>query len=228
MRHETTHLYSTVDLRGTSIAASRAALLRGLHPAALPDPAGQCARTTPRSDCPAAELCDPERAQCSPCLPPPGVGIRARPIAASQTHPPRARARTVAGAAARAAPRLWQTPQYLDAPFGRRGLLGTGSDPVPSQHRDHPPSAQAVGRQLAAGQALDHQPRSPVCVKKKPRDRLIHLAGQHPDWVLGFADETWWSRLAHPALHSWTAGEPLRLIEQVLPKGDVEPKALCG
>jgi DDE superfamily endonuclease len=30
-----------------------------------------------------------------------------------------------------------------------------------------------------------------------------------------------------PALHSWTAGEPLRLIEQILPKGEAGPKALC-
>jgi hypothetical protein len=55
----------------------------------------------------------------------------------------------------------------------------------------------------------------------------MQLAAQHPDWVLGFADETWWSRLAHPALHSWTTGPPLRLVEQVLPKGDPEPKAVC-
>jgi DDE superfamily endonuclease len=55
----------------------------------------------------------------------------------------------------------------------------------------------------------------------------MHLAAQHAEWVLGFADETWWSRLTHPALHSWTEGGPLRLIEQVLPKGDTEPKALC-
>ena len=45
--------------------------------------------------------------------------------------------------------------------------------------------------------------------------------------MLGFADETWWSRLAHPALHCWTAEEPLRLVEQVHPTGDPEPKALC-
>jgi hypothetical protein len=44
---------------------------------------------------------------------------------------------------------------------------------------------------------------------------------------VGFADETWWSRLAQPALHSWTAGQPLRLVEQVCPKGDPDPKALC-
>jgi hypothetical protein len=74
---------------------------------------------------------------------------------------------------------------------------------------------------------LDHQPRSPICLKKKHRDRLIRLAAQHPDWVLGFADETWWSRLAQPALHSWTAGTPLHLVEQVLPHGDPDPKALA-
>jgi DDE superfamily endonuclease len=45
--------------------------------------------------------------------------------------------------------------------------------------------------------------------------------------VLGFADETWWSRLAPPARHSWTAGTPLRLVEQVLPPGDPDPKALA-
>jgi hypothetical protein len=55
----------------------------------------------------------------------------------------------------------------------------------------------------------------------------MRLAKQHPDWVLGFADETWWSRLAQPALSSWTDGAPLRLIEQDCPKGDPDPKALA-
>ena len=32
------------------------------------------------------------------------------------------------------------------------------------------------------------------------RDRLIALAARHPDWVLGYQDETWWSRLAQPTL----------------------------
>jgi transposase len=45
--------------------------------------------------------------------------------------------------------------------------------------------------------------------------------------VLGFADETWWSRLAYPALHSWTKDSPLRLLEHVTAKGDPDPKALC-
>jgi hypothetical protein len=55
----------------------------------------------------------------------------------------------------------------------------------------------------------------------------MHLAAQQPDCVLGFADETWWSRLTHPARHSWTPGEPLRRLEQVPPQGDHDPKALC-
>ena len=47
--------------------------------------------------------------------------------------------------------------------------------------------------------------------------------------MLGFADETWWSRLAQPHLHTWTdeAGGPLRLVEQEASKGDPDPKALA-
>jgi DDE superfamily endonuclease len=45
--------------------------------------------------------------------------------------------------------------------------------------------------------------------------------------VLGFADETWWRRLAQPARYSWSEDTPLRLIEQDCPKGDPDPKALA-
>ena len=45
--------------------------------------------------------------------------------------------------------------------------------------------------------------------------------------MLGFQDETWWSRLAQPALHAWTAAEPLRLVERTTPRTDPDPKALC-
>jgi hypothetical protein len=52
-------------------------------------------------------------------------------------------------------------------------------------------------------------------------DRLIRLSEGRPQWVVGFLDETWWSRLARPALKSWSdAGEPLRLIEQSVEKDD--------
>jgi hypothetical protein len=45
--------------------------------------------------------------------------------------------------------------------------------------------------------------------------------------VLGFQDETWWSRLAQPQLHSWAGAEPLRLLELATPRNDPERKALC-
>ena len=53
------------------------------------------------------------------------------------------------------------------------------------------------------------------------------LAEGRSEWVVGFLEETWWSRLARPALGSWSdAGEPLRLIEQSVAKDDPDPKAI--
>jgi transposase len=37
-------------------------------------------------------------------------------------------------------------------------------------------------------------------IKKARRDCVINLAARQPDWVLGFADEVWWSRLAVPGI----------------------------
>jgi hypothetical protein len=50
---------------------------------------------------------------------------------------------------------------------------------------------------------------------------------QHSDWVLGFADEVWWSRLAQPDLHAWSEEVSLRLVSSSLPKDDPDPKALA-
>lgn len=45
---------------------------------------------------------------------------------------------------------------------------------------------------------------------------------------MGFEDETWWSRLAQPNLHTWAAAEqPLRLVELARAKDDPERKALA-
>lgn len=55
------------------------------------------------------------------------------------------------------------------------------------------------------------------------------MAATHPDWCLGFEDETWWSRLAAPAVSTWTeAGRPLRLVEQAVAPDDPAPKALAA
>ena len=56
---------------------------------------------------------------------------------------------------------------------------------------------------------------------------MIRLAAAHADWVLGFADEVWWSRLAQPDLHAWAEGKPMRLQEMTLPKDDTDPKAVA-
>jgi hypothetical protein len=74
---------------------------------------------------------------------------------------------------------------------------------------------------------VDHQPRPGVPAKKSWRDRLIRLAHSHPDWLLGFEDEVWWSRLAIPVLHTWTdADHPLHLVEQtVAKKAALDPDA---
>lgn len=54
------------------------------------------------------------------------------------------------------------------------------------------------------------------------------MARTHPQWALGFEDETWWSRLAQPTLQTWRPEQhPLRLLEKLRPKTDSDPKALA-
>ena len=44
--------------------------------------------------------------------------------------------------------------------------------------------------------------------------------------MVGFQDETWWSRVSPPTVSAWTdQDQPLRLLEQTVPRG--EPKALA-
>ena len=65
-------------------------------------------------------------------------------------------------------------------------------------------------------------------LKKRQRNRLISLSHQHPDWVLGFMDEVWWSRLRDPMMHSWAEdGAPLRLVEKIADSTEVDPKAIA-
>ena len=119
--------------------------------------------------------------------------------------------------------------QPVDSGVGGRGERGRRDRADAGERGDDPRDAATAGHRLGARQALDHQPRSGICPKKGRRDRLIAVAEQQPDWALGFADETWWSRFAQPQAHSWveTATGPLRLLEQEIPKGDPDPKALA-
>lgn len=99
---------------------------------------------------------------------------------------------------------------------------------------DRPISTEAVRRALkrlgVGWKRAKHWITSPdpaYARKKQARDRLIRLMERHPDWVLGFQDETWWSRLARPALHAWTGKEPLPLKQLEAAKDDPDPKALA-
>jgi transposase len=56
----------------------------------------------------------------------------------------------------------------------------------------------------------------------------MRLASTHADWLLGFEDEVWWSRVKQPSLQAWTADTPLRLVEQAVAKDDPDPKALAA
>jgi hypothetical protein len=45
---------------------------------------------------------------------------------------------------------------------------------------------------------------------------------------MGYQDEVWWSRLAHPRLSTWSEpGQPLRLVEQTVAQDDPDRKALA-
>jgi len=74
---------------------------------------------------------------------------------------------------------------------------------------------------------VDRKPRSRLREEKGALKRLIRLAENHPEWVVGFEDETWWSRFERPSLRSWReAGRPVRLVEKEASKDDPDPKAL--
>ncbi len=56
----------------------------------------------------------------------------------------------------------------------------------------------------------------------------MELAKHHADWAFGYQDETWWSRYAHPRLHSWMEkARFLKLIEPADDPNDPEPKAIA-
>jgi hypothetical protein len=53
------------------------------------------------------------------------------------------------------------------------------------------------------------------------------MAKADPEWAIGFEDECWWSRVALPALSSWSGeGKPERLVQRSVPEDDPEPKAV--
>jgi transposase len=92
-------------------------------------------------------------------------------------------------------------------------------------------SIRRVLKRLGVGwKRAKHWMTSPdpnYAAKKARRDRLIRLAARHPDWVLGFEDEVWWSRLARPSLHAWTDGDPMKVKLLTTDEEDPDPDAIA-
>lgn len=55
----------------------------------------------------------------------------------------------------------------------------------------------------------------------------MRLAENNPDIALGFEDEVWWSRQAQPQMHTWSDGDPLRLLQKHLPPKEADAKAIA-
>jgi DDE superfamily endonuclease len=99
---------------------------------------------------------------------------------------------------------------------------------------DRPVSASTVRRELRRMRVGWKQTKlwapSPdplYALKKARRDRLIEVAAKHPDWVLGFVDEVWWSRLQRPRMHAWADGPPLKMHVLKAEDSDPDPIAIC-
>jgi len=57
---------------------------------------------------------------------------------------------------------------------------------------------------------------------------LIAKASARPGWVVSFADEVWFSRLAQPSLRAWSPPDgPMRLCQKERADGDEAAKALA-
>src|SRR5829696_10107530 len=201
--YETTALCPPPHRRRAAGAGSGAALQRRLYAAPLPNRAGQRPPRATAGDRPRAGLRRPDRAQRHPRLQRPRPGGTPQGLLAAADAPCRLRS------------------------TGRRAAAGVVAS-QPARLRPAHRHARPAGRALAAGQALAHQPRPAVRRKKRRRDRLIRRVATHPDGVLGFEDEVWWSRVRQPSVSAWTPTDrPLRLVEQSVAKDDPDPKALA-
>jgi hypothetical protein len=209
----------------------RSPVRRCLSRAALPDRAGQRVRSRGAAECAPSRVQRTNRAQCRACLQCLGRGVSAARILPTPYHARALGERGRPAAPGLVAPQsshLRLPHQAVDLREGGRGQFCSRPHSPADQPRNDPQCPAALGGELAAGQALDYQSRRGLCPKKQARDRLIRWTASHPEWVLGFEDEPWWSRLAQPALHAWTPEcQPLWMIEQTVPRSDPAPKALA-
>jgi hypothetical protein len=214
--------------RGAPAIGERTPVRRSLSRTALPGRAGQRVGCRGAADCTPSGGQRPNRAQCRARVQSPGGSVSAAQLLAAPHHTRAVGERGSSAAPGVVAPEssdLRPSDQSVDLRVSRRGEFCPRPHPPAGQSRSDPHGFAPLGGELAASQGLDYQSRLGVYPQKKARDRLIRLVASHPEWALGFEDETWWSRVAQPALHAWApAQQPLRLIEQTVPSADPDPK----
>src|SRR5262245_815403 len=147
-------------------------------------------------------------------------------------HPPHGRAGGECGSPTPprlVTPEAWdlRPPEQSGDPGGSgRGECCPRPEAPARQPRSAPHGGAAPGGERATRHAVAYQARPGVHPQKRARARLLRWASRHPDWALGFADETWGSRVAQPARHAWPpAPPPLRGSEQTLPSAEPAPQA---
>src|SRR3712207_5235671 len=231
--HETSDLRSYTLKGGARGSGGWVALLQCLRPQALPDPSCQRPGRAPSSHSRQISGVAPRR--CATPSTPSTRGALARPpsrLLASQGSPRRLRRERLRDFTRDTPPRAQearQTKQLMDPTDGRLGQLRRGPNREAGQWRNHPGNARKAWCSVGAGQALGREPRSGIRPQKRARDRLIRLAEAHPEWAVGFEDETWFSRFERPSLRSWAdAKKPMHLLlrkgrERTIPRRRLSP-----
>src|ERR687897_1690646 len=119
--------------------------------------------------------------------------------------------------------------ELVDALDGGGGCLRGGAHREAGLGGDHPGDSFAGARDTLWQRAKRWiTSPDPLYERKKASfasDRLMEVADGNPEWAIGFEDECWWSRVALPALSSFSeGGKPHRMIQQSVAKDDPIPK----
>src|SRR5262249_23322352 len=192
-----TTLCSTADGPRTGSPRSRAAVRRGFPRAPLPSPPGERRRAADDREGQDLTVQRSDGAHYDPRFSPPGARRAPAPPPRAPSDPSHCRgrrARPAPGALPPASTRWWPGDPGVAPGAGGRGQFRAGADTLACPRRTHPRRPGPAWRPLAAGPALEDQPRPGVRPKNNRRDRLRPWATTPPPWGLGWAEAVWGSR----------------------------------
>src|SRR5215472_4004602 len=168
-KHASTTHSSTTDCDRTAGVTGWPPVGSHLYHASLSDPSCQCRGSAYASHRPSSALRRSNRPQCHSRL-----SSLWGSSPAAQVLPPahdapglqRPWTRTAACHGASEPSYTWQADQPVDPRRGRPGQFCPGSDPAPSQRRNHSCYVTRAGGALETSETLDHQSRSGVSPEK--------------------------------------------------------------